>query len=79
MKYSPSPFFLVSVIIVALLVASTYLVGVIWFWQSAQAAEPVTQSVTKDWRPKIRHKCFHPEVNLWDCVRYADAGEKRHE
>lgn len=62
----PTPWFLITVIILALLASSVYIIGSIYLWQINFG---VTQSVTpKDTRPDISH-CLVPEIDTWDCVR----------
>ena len=75
MKYRPSPHFVAVIIILAALILTTlYLLGAIYFWQSAQADVPTVG--TKDYRPDISH-CFAPEADekydeLWDCIRHEE-------
>lgn len=76
MKYRPSPDFVAVIIILAALILTTlYLLGAIYFWQSAQADEFPTVG-NEDWRPDISH-CFAPEADekydeLWDCIRHEE-------
>lgn len=72
MSYRPSPYFVITLIAIAILSASLYIIGAVYFWQAATSQE--LPSLGKDYRPNISH-CFEPDETreLWDCIRHKEA------
>ena len=65
MNYRPSPDFIIAVIIIALVIAAAlYLVGAIFFWQSAVAA-PVSHSSVTLTRPQICAEYYNNGTDEW--------------
>lgn len=66
-SYRPTPLFIITIIALLITAAAAYL-GLAIVGYVAARDQDITQRVTTDWRPDIRH-CHHRDVDLWDCIR----------